>query len=227
MNRLKSRKKRSRTLIDSYRHKGMRMKLVEELRKKEITDERILKAIAEIPRHFFLDKAFEEWAYKDVPFPIESDQTISQPYTVAFQTNLLDIKKNDKVLEIGTGSGYQACVLAHMGAKVYTIERQSNLYNITSKFLPKIGFGNIRLLLGDGYQGSTRFAPFDKILVTAGATYVPDALIKQLKVGGILVIPVGDKVQKMLKITKISENKLDTEEHGNFKFVPFLKGINP
>jgi protein-L-isoaspartate(D-aspartate) O-methyltransferase len=202
------------------------MQLVAELRQKGIKDERILDAIANIPRHFFLDKAFEEWAYKDVPFPIESDQTISQPYTVAFQTNLLDIKANDKVLEIGTGSGYQATILYHMGAKVYSIERQSNLYNITSKFLPKIGYGNIRLLLGDGYLGSERFAPFDKILVTAGATYVPDALVKQLKIGGILVIPVGDKVQRMLKITKISDSKLETEDHGNFRFVPFLKGIN-
>ncbi len=215
-----------KTLIDTYRHKGMRQQLVAELKNKGITNSKVLKAIGEIPRHFFLDKAFEEWAYKDVPFPIESDQTISQPFTVAFQSTLLGISKGDKVLEIGTGSGYQASVLYHMGAKVYTIERQAKLYNITSKFLPKIGYGNIRLLLGDGYLGSERFAPFDKILVTAGATYVPDALVKQLKVGGILVIPVGKDVQRMMKITKVSHTELHSEDHGDFRFVPFLKGVN-
>ncbi len=219
-------RRKKKTLIDTYRHKGMRQNLVAELRKKGITDQKVLAAIEAIPRHFFLEKAFEEWAYKDVPFPIESNQTISQPYTVAFQTSLLEIKPGDKVLEIGTGSGYQACVLYEMGAKVYTIERQEKLYNITNRFLPSIGYGNIRLLLGDGYQGSTRFAPFDKILVTAGAPYIPDPLIEQLKVGGILVIPVGDKVQKMIKITKVSDQDIKTEDHGDFRFVPFLKGIN-
>jgi protein-L-isoaspartate(D-aspartate) O-methyltransferase len=201
------------------------MQLVEELRKRGISDAQVLKAIGEIPRHFFLDKAFEEWAYKDVPFPIESNQTISQPYTVAFQSSLLCVKQGDKILEVGTGSGYQASVLSQMGAKVYSIERQKKLHSITSQFLPTIGFGNIRLLLGDGYMGSQRFAPFDKILVTAGATYVPDALIQQLKVGGVLVIPVGDKVQKMLRITKISESQVETENFGDFRFVPFLKGV--
>lgn len=218
-------KRRPKTLVDSYRHKGMRSKLVGELKKRGITDLAVLKAINEIPRHFFLDKAFEEWAYKDVPFPIESDQTISQPYTVAFQTSLLEIKKGDKVLEIGTGSGYQASVLAHMGAKVYSIERQPKLYKITNEFLPQIGFGNIRLLLGDGYLGSERFAPFDKILVTAGATFVPNALIQQLKIGGKLVIPVGDEVQKMLRITRVSKENIETENFGDFRFVPFLKGV--
>jgi protein-L-isoaspartate(D-aspartate) O-methyltransferase len=202
------------------------MQLVEELRKRGITDVNVLKAIAEIPRHFFLDKAFEEWAYKDVPFPIESNQTISQPYTVAFQTSLLRVEKGDKILEIGTGSGYQASVLSQMGAKVYSIERQKKLYTITNQFLPTIGFGNIRLLLGDGYMGSQRFAPFDKVLVTAGATYVPDALIHQLKVGGVLVIPVGDKVQKMLRITKVADDRVETENFGDFRFVPFLKGLS-
>lgn len=201
------------------------MQLVDELRKRGISDANVLKAIGEIPRHFFLDKAFEEWAYKDVPFPIESNQTISQPYTVAFQTSLLRVEKGDKILEIGTGSGYQASVLSQMGAKVYSIERQQKLYKITNQFLPTIGFGNIRLLLGDGYIGSERFAPFDKVLVTAGATFVPDPLIQQLKVGGVLVIPVGDKVQKMLRITKVSEDGVDTENFGDFRFVPFLKGI--
>ncbi|WP_235297587.1 protein-L-isoaspartate(D-aspartate) O-methyltransferase [Portibacter marinus] len=226
MNAAYTSKRKRKTLEDSYRHKGMRMKLVGELRKKGITDKAALAAIADIPRHFFLDKAFEEWAYKDVPFPIESNQTISQPYTVAFQTSLLNIEKGDKVLEIGTGSGYQACVLAHMGAKVYSIERQQKLYQITNQFLPRIGYGNIRLLLGDGYMGSQRFAPFDKILVTAGASYVPDALIQQLKVDGVLVIPVGDDIQKMLRITKVSEDEVKTENFGDFRFVPFLKGIN-
>ncbi len=220
-------RRKRKTLSDTYRHKGMRMQLVAELRKRGISDQKVLKAIAEIPRHFYLDKAFEEWAYKDVPFPIESDQTISQPFTVAFQSSLLNISKGEKVLEIGTGSGYQASVLSHMGAKVYSIERQQKLYQITNQFLPSIGFGNIRLLLGDGYMGSERFAPFDKILVTAGATYVPDALIQQLKVGGLLVIPVGDQVQKMLRITKVSENQVETENFGDFRFVPFLKGISP
>lgn len=220
-------KRKKKTIIDTYRHKGMRQKLVAELKLKGIKDDNVLNAIRTIPRHFFLDKAFEEWAYKDVPFPIESDQTISQPYTVAFQSSLLEIKTGDKVLEIGTGSGYQASVLYQMGAKVYTIERQTKLYAITSKFLPSIGYGNVRMLLGDGYLGSERFAPFDKVLVTAGANYVPDALIKQLKIGGLLVIPVGDKVQKMMRIIKISETELRTEDHGDFRFVPFLKGINP
>lgn len=218
--------RRKRTINDSYRHKGMRLKLVNELKMKGITDRKVLQAIAEIPRHFFLDKAFEEWAYKDVPFPIESDQTISQPYTVAFQSSLLEIEENDKVLEIGTGSGYQACVLYHMGAKVYSIERQTKLHLITRSLLPKIGYGNIRLLLGDGYKGSDRFAPFDKVLVTCGAPYIPDALITQLKIGGKLVIPVGDQVQRMLRITKISETQVKTEDFGDFKFVPFLKGVN-
>lgn len=225
MNATYTSNRKRKTLIDSYRHKGMRMQLVDELKKRGIHDHKVLKAISEIPRHFFLDKAFEEWAYKDVPFPIESNQTISQPYTVAFQSSLLKVNKGEKILEVGTGSGYQASVLSHMGAKVYSIERQKKLHQITSKFLPSIGFGNIRLLLGDGYMGSERFAPFDKILVTAGATYVPDALIHQLRVGGLLVIPVGDKVQKMLRITKVADNRVESEDFGDFRFVPFLKGV--
>lgn len=227
MNVAGSSRRKRKTLTDTYRHKGMRQQLVAELRKKGITDESVLKAIGEVPRHYFLDKAFEEWAYKDVPFPIESDQTISQPYTVAFQTSLLKIKPGDKVLEIGTGSGYQASILFQMGAKVYSIERQAKLFNITNQFLPQIGMGGIRLLLGDGYLGSERFAPFDKILVTAGAPYIPGALVEQLKEGGILVIPVGDKVQRMQRIIKHSTDDITTEDHGDFRFVPFLKGINP
>ena len=158
---------------DNYRHKGLRKKLVSELRKKGIIDEKILEAIGSIPRHYFLDPTFDDWAYKDVAFPIEADQTISQPYTVAMQTYLLELKSKERVLEIGTGSGYQACVLSFLGAKVYTIERQEQLFLKTSDFLPEIGYGNIRTLYGDGYKGAPRFAPFDKILITAGAPEIP------------------------------------------------------
>jgi len=181
----------------------------------------------DIPRHYFLEKTFSDWAYKDVAFPIDADQTISQPYTVAMQTALLDIKKGDKVLEIGTGSGFQACVLAHMGAKVYSIERQKKLYDKTEKFLHDIGYGQVRTLYGDGYDGAPRFAPFDKILITAGASEIPTTLIEQLKPDGIMVIPLGEgDLQKMLKITKTEEGTLKKENFGNYRFVPFLKGVN-
>ena len=214
-------------MTDTHRHKGLRQQLVNELKKKGIKDERILQAFMDIPRHFFLEKTFADWAYKDVAFPIDADQTISQPYTVAMQTTLLDIKKGDKVLEIGTGSGFQACVLAHMGAKVYSIERQKKLYDKTEKFLHDIGFGQVRTLYGDGYEGSPRFAPFDKILITAGATEIPATLIEQLKPDGIMVIPLGEgDLQKMLKITKTEEGTLKKENFGNYRFVPFLKGVN-
>lgn len=213
-------------MIDNYRHKGLRQQLIKELIKKDIRNQDILTAIGKIPRHLFLDRAFEEWAYKDVAFPIEVGQTISQPYTVARQTELLELKKSDKVLEIGTGSGYQACVLAEMGAKVYTIERQETLYKKTQKFLYDIGYGQIRTLYGDGYLGSERFAPFDKILVTAGATAIPKALTSQLKIGGQLVIPVGPgDSQRMIRLTRVSETKYNEEDFGSFSFVPFLKGI--
>jgi protein-L-isoaspartate(D-aspartate) O-methyltransferase len=212
---------------DNYRHKGLRKRLVDKLIKKGIKDEKILEAIGTIPRHFFLDTGFDDWAYKDVAFPIEADQTISQPYTVAMQTYLLDVKPKDKILEIGTGSGYQACVLSFLGAKVYTIERQEKLYQKTSAFLPEIGFGSIRTLFGDGYKGAPRFAPFDKILITAGAPEIPRTLIDQLKIGGILVIPYGEgEVQEMIRIIKVSENKISKEKHGSYRFVPLLKGIN-
>lgn len=214
-------------LVDTHRHRGLRQQLVHELKSKGIKDDRILQAFMDIPRHFFLDKTFADWAYRDVAFPIDADQTISQPYTVAFQTTLLDIKMGEKVLEIGTGSGFQACVLAHVGAKVYTIERQKSLYDKTELLLHKIGFGNVRTLFGDGYLGAPRFAPFDKILLTAGATEIPALLIDQLKVGGIMVIPVGEgSNQKMIKITKNLDGTYRKESHGNFRFVPFLKGIN-
>ena len=201
--------------------------MVNELKSKGIKNELILSAFMDIPRHYFLEKTFADWAYKDVAFPIDADQTISQPYTVAMQTTLLDIKKGDKVLEIGTGSGFQACVLSHMGAKVYTIERQKKLFDKTEKFLHDIGFGNIRTLYGDGYEGAPRFAPFDKILITAGASEIPEKLIEQLKPGGIMVIPLGQgDLQKMLKITKNEDGSLKKENFGNYRFVPFLKGVN-
>lgn len=214
-------------MVDSYRHKGLRQQLVAELKSKGITDERILKAFSEIPRHYFLEKTFADWAYKDVAFPIDADQTISQPYTVAMQTTLLDIQQGDKILEIGTGSGFQACVLYHMGAKVYTIERQKTLFDKTEKFLHHIGYGNVRTLFGDGYEGSPRFAPFDKIIITAGAPEIPQKLLQQLAPGGLMVIPYGaGETQKMLRITKQTDNTLKTETFGNFRFVPFLKGLN-
>ncbi len=214
-------------MIDTHRHRGLRQQLVNELKSKGIKNELILSAFMDIPRHYFLEKTFADWAYKDVAFPIDADQTISQPYTVAMQTTLLDIKKGDKVLEIGTGSGFQACVLSHMGAKVYTIERQKKLFDKTEKFLHEIGFGNIRTLYGDGYEGAPRFAPFDKILITAGASEIPEKLIEQLKPGGIMVIPLGQgDLQKMLKITKSEDGSLKKENFGNYRFVPFLKGVN-
>lgn len=214
------------TFRDTYRHKGLRKKLIETLKKKGIRDERVLEAIENIPRHYFLDDAFDEWAYKDQAFPIDADQTISQPYTVARMTELLEVKEGDKILEIGTGSGYQACVLAYLNAKVYTIERQEELFLKTSEFLPKINFGHIRTLFGDGYKGSPRFAPFDKILVTAGATEMPNTLLDQLKVGGIMVIPFGKAdVQRMLRIKKESPHKYIREDHGSFAFVPFVRGV--
>ena len=204
----------------------MRQKLINELRTKGITDESILSAFMEIPRHYFLDKAFSDWAYKDVAFPIDADQTISQPYTVAVQTTLLNVKKGDKILEIGTGSGYQACVLSYLGAKVYTIERQKKLFDKTSKFLQDIGFGQVRTLYGDGYLGTPRFAPFDKILLTAAATEIPQQLIDQLKPGGIMVAPLGSgDIQQMKRIIKNTDDTIREENFGNYRFVPFLKGI--
>ncbi len=207
-------------------HKGLRQKLVKELESKGISDPRILQAFLDIPRHYFLEEAFSEWAYKDVAFPIDAEQTISQPYTVSVQTTLLQLKKGDKVLEIGTGSGFQACVLSHMGAKVYTIERQQSLYEKTTALLQSIGFGAVRTLYGDGYKGAPRYAPFDKIIVTAGASEVPQALIDQLKPEGIMVIPYGQGENlQMLQIFKLPDNTLVKKSHGNFRFVPFLKGV--
>ena len=201
------------------------MHLMETLRHEGVRDEKVLDAMSKVPRHLFLEKAFEEWAYKNVAFPIGCEQTISQPLTVAIQTSLLEIKKGDKILEVGTGSGYQACILSLLGAKVYTIERQSALYEKTDKLLRELGFGAIRTFLGDGYAGLPMFAPFDKILVTAGATMLPETLISQLAVGGHLVIPIGgDESQTMWRYTKIAEDNIKSEAFGKFKFVPFLKG---
>lgn len=208
--------------IDTYKHKGLRKKLVEEIKAKGITEKQVLDAIEKIPRHLFLDSSFLEFAYQDKPFPIGDGQTISQPYTVAFQTQLLQVSRGMKVLEIGTGSGYQACVLMEIGAKVFTVERIKNLYDKTKPFLPSIGY-QPKMFYGDGYKGLPAYAPFDRVIVTAGAQFVPEDLIKQLKIGGILVIPVGDSaVQIMTTITKISETHIEKKEWGTFRFVPLL-----
>lgn len=179
-----------------------------------------------LPRHFFLDKAFEEWAYQDKAFPIGNEQTISQPYTVAFQTSLLNVQKRQKVLEIGTGSGYQASILALLGARVYTVERQEALYLRAQQLIAQLKPGNIRCYWRDGYKGLPEFAPFDKILVTAGAPEVPTPLLQQLTMGGQLVIPVGQGAQSMLRITRVSADEYEQEELGQFQFVPFLKGLH-
>lgn len=206
---------------DTYRHKGMRRRLVEGLRKRGIRDEKVLEAVGTLPRHFFLDKAFEDHAYQDKAFPIGEGQTISQPYTVAFQTEKLEIKPGDKVLEIGTGSGYQACILLELGAKVYTIEYNKKLYDRTKVLLPKLGYSPY-FYYGDGSKGLPAKAPYDKIIVTAGAPVVPKSLTDQLADNGILIIPVGNRnKQVMLRITK-KKDELITEEFDNFAFVPLL-----
>ena len=210
-------------MIDSYKHKGLRKHLVETIRNKGIRDVNVLNAIESVPRHYFFDSSFLNFAYDDKAFPIGAGQTISQPYTVAFQTELLEIRKGDKVLEVGTGSGYQACILAEMGARVYSIERQRSLYDKAVKFIPTLGY-TIKLFYGDGYRGLPAFAPFDKIIVTAGAPYIPDALVEQLKPVGILVIPVGaGDIQIMTTVTKFSEIEFVRREHGTFRFVPLLE----
>lgn len=208
---------------DGYREQGLRQQLVQEIKNKGIKDSRIIDAIGKIPRHLFMDSAFVQFAYVDKAFPIGSGQTISQPYTVAFQTELLELKKGEKVLEIGTGSGYQTAVLLELGVKVFTIERQRNLFMQTQKFLPTLGY-NPQFFYGDGYLGKPTYGPFDKILITAGADAIPEALINQLKVGGYMVIPVGQHSQKMLRITKLEDGNTRTEEFGDFAFVPLLKG---
>ncbi len=209
-------------LVDSYREKGARKKLVELLRDKGIADENVLKAIGKVPRHYFFDETFWTQAYKDIAFPIGAGQTISQPYTVAYQTELLHIKTGDKVLEIGTGSGYQTCILLELGAKVYTIERQENLYKRTSQVLPHIGY-HAEFFFGDGSKGIAGHAPYDKIIVTAGAPLVPEIMLKQLKIGGILVIPVGDEnSQKMITVLRVSEKDYERISLDTFRFVPLV-----
>jgi len=212
---------------DNYLHKGLRKQLVQTLREKGIQDEKVIKAIETIPRHFFLDSTFDRQAYEDRAFPIAAGQTISQPYTVAYMTELLNVNKFDKVLEVGTGSGYQASVLAELGATVYTIERQKALFDQLNKlsFLKK--YTTIKRFYGDGYKGLPGYAPFDKIIVTAGAPLIPENLVQQLKNGGVMIIPLGEQGnQKMLRITKDLSGNISREELGDFAFVPMLEGKN-
>ena len=208
--------------IDNYREQGARKRLVELLNKKGIADEQVLAAIAKVPRHYFFDETFWNQAYKDIAFPIGEGQTISQPYTVAYQTELLHINKGDKVLEIGTGCGYQTCILLELGAKVYTIERQEKLYQRTKQVLPYMGY-KANFFCGDGSKGIPQYAPYNKIIVTAGAPFVPEDLLKQLTVGGILVIPVGDEqTQKMVTVLKVSETDFEKIVLDTFRFVPLV-----
>jgi protein-L-isoaspartate(D-aspartate) O-methyltransferase len=213
-------------LKDTAKHQGLRNQLVAILEQKGITDKLILGAIQKIPRHLFLESSFEDYAYQDKAFPIGAGQTISQPYTVAFQTELLQIKKDDKILEIGTGSGYQTSVLCSLGAKVYSIERQNELFKTTSLLLPKLGIRPKHLSFGDGYKGLPNHAPFDSIIVTAGAPEIPKALMSQLKIGGRLVIPVGDKMQVMTLLIRKNETQFEKHEYGDFRFVPLLGDKN-
>lgn len=208
--------------IDNYREKGARKRLVELLRKKGIEDEHVLAAIGKVPRHYFFDETFWNQAYKDIAFPIGEGQTISQPYTVAYQTELLHIRKGDKVLEIGTGCGYQTCILLELGAEVYTIERQEKLYLRTIQVLPHMGY-KTNFFCGDGSKGMIKYAPFDKIIVTAGAPFVPEDMLKQLNIGGILVIPVGDEqTQQMVTILKVGDQDYEKIVLDTFRFVPLV-----
>jgi protein-L-isoaspartate(D-aspartate) O-methyltransferase len=214
-----------RNFEDSYRHKGLRKKLIDSLRDKGITGENVLNAMMNIPRHFFLDTALEHIAYQDRAFPIGEGQTISQPYTVAFQTQLLDVLPYQKILEIGTGSAYQAMVLAEMGASVFTIERQKRLFDLNKSFVLRSKYPNIKFFYGDGFEGLPTYAPFDKVIITAAAPFIPPKLIEQLKAGGKMVIPVDDNgSQKMMRITKHADGTLEEETFSDFSFVPMLKG---
>ena len=211
---------------DTAKHQGLRNQLATILQAKGIEDENVLTAIKKIPRHLFIDSSFESHAYQDKAFPIAAEQTISQPYTVAFQSQTLQIQKGDKVLEIGTGSGYQTAVLLLLKAEVYTIERQHELFKKTSIFLPKLGYNPKKFIFGDGYKGLPEQAPFDKIIVTAGAPFVPTPLLSQLKIGGMLLIPVGDKTQVMTQFIRKSAKEFEKNELGDFAFVPMLEEKN-
>ena len=211
---------------DTHKHKGLRNQLVKILEEKGIADKNVLIAISNVPRHLFMDSGFVDFSYQDKAFPIAADQTISQPYTVAYQSELLHVKEGDSILEIGTGSGYQTAVLLEMGARVYTIERQNELFKKTKLFLPKIGYKPKKMIFGDGYKGLPENAPFDGIIVTAGAPFVPNPLLAQLKIGGRLVIPVGDEEQIMTLYIRTSEKDFEKHELGVFRFVPMLKKRN-
>ncbi len=211
--------------IDQHRHKGQRNKLIRTLIQKGVRDEDVLKAIYKVPRHVFMDSSFEAFAYQDKAFPIAAGQTISQPYTVAFQTMLLQVEKGHKVLEIGTGSGYQAAVLCELGVKLFTIERQKELFDQTRVLMKKLKY-NLQMKFGDGFAGVPSYAPFDRIIVTAGAPDIPPNLVKQLKIGGRMVIPVGDNTQQMKLVLRNSENEISVEDHGDFRFVPMLRNRN-
>lgn len=210
---------------DTFRHKGLRRKLVDEIKLKGITDENVLRAIGKVQRHLFMDSSFVQFSYQDKAFPISSGQTISQPFTVAYQTQLLQVRKYDSVLEIGTGSGYQAAILCEIGARVYTIERHRGLYEAARKLLPALGY-HPNFFYGDGYEGLPSYGPFDKIVVTAGAKSVPTTLKNQLKIGGRMVIPVGSEYTQVMKLViRETETIFREESKGNFVFVPLLKGL--
>ena len=216
-----------RKFEDTYRHKGLRKKLIDSIRRKGISDERVLEAMMHIPRHYFLDTALDHIAYEDRAFPIQEGQTISQPYTVAYQTQLLEVKQYDKILEIGTGSAYQATVLAELGAYVFTIERQKKLFELNQQFILKSRYPTIKFFYGDGFEGLPTYAPFDKVLITAAAPFIPPKLIDQLKPGGKMVIPLDDDdKQKMMRITKNQDGSYEEETFSNFSFVPMLRGRN-
>jgi protein-L-isoaspartate(D-aspartate) O-methyltransferase len=219
-------KSKSHTLKDTAKHQGLRNQLVSVLEQKGITDKNVLDAIKRIPRHLFLNSSFEDYAYQDKAFPIGAGQTISQPYTVAYQSQLLQVEKGHSVLEIGTGSGYQTAVLCTMGAKVYSVERQNELFKTTSLLLPKLGIRPKHLSFGDGYKGLPNYAPFDSIIVTAGAPLIPKPLMAQLKIGGRLVIPVGEDPQIMNLIIRKTETQFEKHELGEFRFVPLLENKN-
>jgi protein-L-isoaspartate(D-aspartate) O-methyltransferase len=213
-------------LKDTNKHQGLRNQLAKLLEEKGITDKNVLEAIKKIPRHLFLNSSFEDFAYQDKAFPIAAGQTISQPYTVAFQSQLLEVKKDQKILEIGTGSGYQTAVLCLLGAKVYSVERQNELFKTTSLLLPKLGIRPKHLSFGDGYKGLPNYAPFDSIIVTAGAPIIPQPLMAQLKIGGRLVIPLGENEQVMTMLIRKNETQFEKHEFGDFRFVPLLENKN-